>query len=88
MTTQTLTVTSSRNKQYVGKTITLDNETGLATMGRTQYKVSYDFHQPNKFTGDFSIHYSTLNDCKPIKLLRTDTENVNKGIWINHYTFE
>tara|TARA_R110000803_G_scaffold39351_2_gene84946 strand:- start:1918 stop:2175 length:258 start_codon:yes stop_codon:yes gene_type:complete len=82
-----ITITAARNKRFIGKTITISDE-DLVTIGRTDYRVGYGTHQPNKAQGDFKVVRHTLKDMAAIALLRVDTDNVNKGIDIYSYTIE
>jgi hypothetical protein len=80
-----LTVIDARNKTFIGKVIKFNENTGIAIMGKKEYTVGFDIHQPNKESGDYSVVEHKLEDLKAIKLYRTDSEHQNKGIWIEKY---
>lgn len=71
--TTTIKVTDARSAKFLGKTVTVNNETGIATMGRTEYRVEYH-------GGGFSVQ-----DLKTISLHKVSGKFYGMGIQIFGY---
>lgn len=83
---KTIKITTAANKSLIGKYIVFNENTGIALMGKKEYRIGFDVHQPNKANGDYSVIDYKLEDLKPIILYRTDSDHQNKGVHIQNYS--
>jgi hypothetical protein len=82
----TLTITSANNKKYISKTISLNKETGIATLGRTEYTIDFGIHQPNKHLGSYKVVDHTVETATRFVLYKVGSSNSNTGIVIHSFT--
>ena len=82
---KTLKIISAKNKSINGKLIIVDESTGLAKMGRTEFSIECSNHQPNINKGDYSVQSYKLEDIKTIVLHKLNAKSINTGIIIREY---
>ena len=70
-----LKIIKAGNKKFNGKTLTLNNEHSVATIGRTEYSVDFGTHQPNKHKGDYKVVDCTLINAEIITLYKNSNSS-------------
>jgi len=68
---KTLKILKANNKSLVGKLITVNEKTGLAKMGRTDFDIRFGF--------------GTIDTNKSCELFRLKKGNLNSGILIQEF---
>ena len=77
-----LEIERAGNKKHNNKKVSYNEKTGLAKLGRTEYKISFGCHQPNIPNGDYTVIDHTVKTADGFILYRLDSEHLNTGVRI------